>query len=245
MKILAIIPARYASTRFPGKPLLELKGKTMIERVYEQSIVAFDEVVVATDDNRIFEAVQNFGGRAVMTNAEHLNGTSRCLEALNIYSKQKGKEFDVVVNVQGDEPLINPDALKSIAKSFVDEKVQIATLVNKVGYNEELFNSNRIKVVIDKNQKAVYFSRSLIPFVRDLIVVNSIDFFIHIGVYAYRTSVLRELVCLEPSNSEISENLEQNRWIENGYFIKTIETDYESISIDTPEDVEKVLTKIQ
>lgn len=239
MKILGVIPARYASTRFPGKPLVDIKGKTMIQRVYEQSKKAFEDVVVATDDDRIYKVVESFGGNVVMTSENHLNGTSRVYEAYQLFSKNK--KFDVVINIQGDEPLVSPEALKELASAFNDKNTEIATLVNKVEYSDELLNKNKVKVVIDKNQRGIYFSRSLIPFVRDEKNREKTDFYTHIGVYAFRADIFEEIVKLEPSMIELAESLEQNRWIENGYYIKTVLTDYQSIGVDAPEDLDKIL----
>jgi 3-deoxy-manno-octulosonate cytidylyltransferase (CMP-KDO synthetase) len=241
MKTLGIIPARYASSRFPGKPLADIGGKIMIQRVYEQASKAIENVVVATDDQRIFDAVEDFGGKAVMTSENHLNGTSRCLETMQIYSKKTNISFDVVVNIQGDEPLISPIAIKELVRLFDDKKIEIGTLITETKYSDELLNPNRIKVIIDKNQRGIYFSRSLIPFVRDEKNYSKTKFYSHIGVYAYRANILEEIVQLKPSMIEIAESLEQNRWIENGFYIKTQITDYHSIGVDTPEDVEKIL----
>ncbi len=242
MKTLGIIPARYNSTRFPGKPLVDIAGKTMIQRVFEQASKAYKNVIVATDDERIFDKVKTFGGEVVMTSKNHLNGTGRCFEAMQIYSKKTNSDFDIVVNIQGDEPLVSPDALNELITTFDDEKTQIATLVNRVKYSDDLLNKNKIKVVIDKNQKGIYFSRSLIPFVRDEKNIKNTYFYTHIGVYAFRVNILAKLVALEPCMIELAESLEQNRWIENDYYIKTKITDYKSFGIDTPEDLNKILT---
>ncbi|MBN2893227.1 MAG: 3-deoxy-manno-octulosonate cytidylyltransferase [Bacteroidales bacterium] len=241
MKTLGIIPARYASTRFPGKPLVDIAGKTMIQRVFEQASKAFNHVIVATDDIRILDAVENFGGIAIMTSENHLNGTSRCFEAMNIFLEKMNLKFDVVVNIQGDEPLINPQALKDVASLFEDDRTEIATLINKVEYSDELLNPNRIKVVIDKNQRGIYFSRSLIPYVREKSNYPKTIFYSHIGVYAYRSDILEEVSQLAPGMIETAESLEQNRWIENGYYIKTKITDYKSVGVDAPEDIEEIL----
>jgi len=240
MKVLAIIPARYASTRFPGKPLIDIAGKTMIQRVYEQAAKSIENVVVATDDNRIFDEVKRFNGNVVMTSENHKTGTDRCVEALETYEKQ-GKYFDVVINVQGDEPLVSPVAIKQLSELFLKPEVQIGTLVNKHSYTEELLNPNRIKVTIDKNGKAIYFSRSLIPFIRNKEQMENITFYSHIGIYAYRTEVLKAVAKMNQSMLEIAESLEQIRWIENGLSIYVQITDYQSVSIDAPEDVEQIL----
>ena len=245
MNILGIIPARYNSSRFPGKPLSNIAGKIMIKRVYEQSSKAIDDVVVATDDRRIFDAVINFGGNVVMTSKNHLNGTSRCVEALDIFSKQKNKNYDIVINIQGDEPLISPVAINEIVELFFDKNTEIGTLINETKYSAELLNPNRIKVVIDKNNRGIYFSRSLIPFVRNQENYSNTKFYSHIGVYAYRTDILRKIATLSPSMIEIAESLEQNRWIENGFYIKTQITNYHSIGVDAPEDVAIIEKKIE
>lgn len=245
MKTLGIIPARYSSTRFPGKPLANIGGKMMIQRVFEQTSKAIENVIVATDDQRIFDAVENFGGEVVMTSENHLNGTSRCLEAMQIYSKNTNIDFDVIVNIQGDEPLISPLAIKELVALFEDKKTEIGTLINETDYSNELLNPNRIKVVIDKNQKGIYFSRSLIPFVREEKNYLKTKFYSHIGIYGYRTNILEQITQLKPSMTEIAESLEQNRWIENGFYIKTQITDYHSIGVDAPEDIEKILALLK
>lgn len=245
MKILAIIPARYDSTRFPGKPLVQIAGKSMIQRVYEQASKAVQDVVVATDDKRIFDEVKKFNGQVVLTSKNHKTGTDRCIEALQIYSEQKKQTFNVVINVQGDEPLISPIAIKNLTKLFENEHVNIGTLANKHIYSEELKNPNRIKLTIDKNNRAIAFSRSLIPFVRDKNNIKKISFFSHIGIYAFRSDIITEISKLKMSMLEIAESLEQNRWIENGFHIHVHITDYQSISIDTPDDIQKVLTLLK
>ncbi len=241
MNILAIIPARYASSRFPGKPLADIAGKIMIQRVYEQTKKAVKNVVVATDDKRIFDAVKNFGGEVVMTSENHQTGTDRCVEALDIFSADKNTNFDVVINVQGDEPLIEPEAILSLVQLFDNQQVEIGTLVNQQSYNDELLNSNRVKVVIDKNQRGIYFSRSLIPFVRNNDDFKDTTFYTHIGIYAFRSKVLKEVAKLNRSMLEIAESLEQNRWIENTYGLYVQITDYQSVSVDSPEDIDNVV----
>lgn len=243
MKFIAIIPARYASSRFPGKPLADMKGKPMIQRVYEQVKKSVDEVWVATDDSRIFDAVKAFGGKAVMTSTDHRSGTDRIQEA---FSKITG-DFDVIINIQGDEPFIQPQQIEAIKDCFIDKKVRLATLVKpfrKEDGFEVLFNPNSPKVVINKNDEAVYFSRSIIPYIRDVHHTEWLDrhtFYKHIGMYAYKTDVLSEITTLPQSSLEKAESLEQLRWIENGYRIKVGYTDIETIGIDTPEDMEKAL----
>ena len=244
MKFIAIIPARYASTRFPGKPLVDMAGKPMIQRVYEQVKKSIEEVWVATDDDRIFDAVQSFGGKAVMTSMEHLSGTDRIYEA---YAKV-GEGYDVIINVQGDEPFIQPQQIEALKACFDSENAELATLVKpfkKEDGIDTLFNPNSPKVVINKNNEAIYFSRSVIPFVRDAHNTEWLDkyvFYKHIGMYAYRADVLEEITQLSQSSLEKAESLEQLRWIENGYRIRVGYTDVETIGIDTPEDMERALS---
>ncbi len=239
MKFIGIIPARYASTRFPAKPLAILGGKTVIQRVYEQVKGLTDEVYVATDDTRIEEAVKSFGGNAVMTSVNHKSGTDRCYEA---YTKI-GNGYDVIINIQGDEPFIQPQQLKAIKECFNNADTQIATLVkpftSKDGF-EALQNINSPKVVINKNREALYFSRSIIPFVRGKeqnLWVNEHTYYKHIGLYAYKANVLKEITALPQSSLELAESLEQLRWLENGYRIKVGISTIETIGIDTPEDL--------
>lgn len=241
MKFLGIIPARYASTRFPAKPLAILGGKPVIQQVYEQVTSVLPDAVVATDDERIAEVVRSFGGNVVMTSTEHRSGTDRCYEAL---TKTPG-EFDVVINIQGDEPFIQASQLQSVMDCFKDEETQIATLVKPFtpadGY-DALENVNSPKVVINKNSQALYFSRSIIPFTRNKDRKEWLaghTYYKHIGLYAYRTEVLREITSLPQSSLELAESLEQLRWLENGYVIKVGLTQVETIGIDTPQDLEK------
>jgi 3-deoxy-manno-octulosonate cytidylyltransferase (CMP-KDO synthetase) len=247
MKFIAVIPARYASTRFPGKPLADMAGKPMIQRVYEQVKKAVDEVWVATDDDRIFEAVNVFGGKAVMTSTEHRSGTDRIYEAFG----KIGEGYDVVINVQGDEPFIQPQQIESLMQCFDSPTVQIATLVKpfkKEDGFDVLFNANSPKVVINKNDEAIYFSRSIIPYIRDVHHSEWLDkhtFYKHIGMYAYRADILKEITQLPQSQLEKAESLEQLRWIENGYRIKIGYTDVETIGIDTPDDMQKALNAFQ
>lgn len=244
MKYLGIIPARYASTRFPGKPLVDIGGITMIERVYRQVEHELDAVCVATDDQRIVDAVNHFGGNVVMTSPDHKSGTDRCYEA---YTKIEG-DFDVVVNIQGDEPFIHADQIKIVKDCFVDETVDIATLVKAFkrtdNVQDTLFNANSPKVVLNKKNEAMYFSRSPIPFIRGAASESWLEtqpFYKHIGLYAYRVNVLKEITYLEQTPLELAESLEQLRWLENGYKIKVGVTQRETIGIDTPEDLEKAL----
>lgn len=244
MKFIGIIPARYASTRFPGKPLADMNGKPMIQRVYEQVKDVLDSVCVATDDIRIENAVKTFGGQVVMTSDQHRSGTDRCYEA---YQKI-GEGYDVIVNIQGDEPFIHPEQIQTIKTCFADANTQIATLVKPFRSDDDfestLFNPNSPKVVLNKNNEAMYFSRSIIPYIRGKIYTEwlpSHTFYKHIGLYAYRAQVLKEITQLPQSALELAESLEQLRWLENGYKIKVGITEQETIGIDTPEDMEKAL----
>ena len=242
LRFVGIIPARFASTRFPGKPLVNIAGKTMIERVYEQVSKALTDVYVATDDKRIFDAVLAFGGKAIMTSDKHRSGTDRCYEA---FSKLE-EWFDVVINVQGDEPFIQPEQIVELQRCFEEPETQIATLAKKITKKdglEFLQNPNNPKLVVNKQNEALYFSRSVIPYRRGAEPENWISLhpdLKHVGIYAYRADVLHELTLLEQSPLEIAESLEQLRWLENGYRIKVGFTDVETIGIDTPEDLEKV-----
>lgn len=242
LRFVAIIPARYASTRFPGKPLVDIGGKTMIQRVYDQVSKVLDDVYVATDDQRIFDKVRSFGGKVIMTSDAHRSGTDRCYEAFT----KLDDWFDVVINVQGDEPFIQPEQIEALKNCFADEETQIATLVKKITERdgvEVLFNPNSPKVVIDKQNNALYFSRSPIPYKRGSDEKNWIaehDYYKHVGVYAYRSEVLSQIVQMPPSKLELAESLEQLRWLENGLKIKAGFTDVETVGIDTPEDLEKI-----
>ena len=241
MKFIGIIPARYASTRFPAKPLAILGGKPVIQRVYEQVCGVLDEAYVATDDERIESVVKAFGGKVVMTSVNHKSGTDRCYEA---YTKV-GSGYDVIVNIQGDEPFIQRTQLEAVKACFNDEATQIATLVKPFipenGF-EALENVNSPKVVVDKRMNALYFSRSIIPFMRNKDKkewLSGHTYYKHIGLYAYRASVLKEITALPQSSLELAESLEQLRWLENGYRIKVGVTDVETIGIDTPADLER------
>lgn len=241
MKFIGIIPARYASTRFPAKPLAMLGGKTVIERVYRQVEGVLDHVVVATDDERILKAVKAFGGEAVMTSVDHKSGTDRVHEAF----AKVGKGYDVVVNIQGDEPFIHAQQLESIRKCFADSTIDIATLVKPFTPNdgfEALENVNSPKVVVNNKMEALYFSRSIIPFTRGKEKeewLKGHTYYKHIGLYAYRANVLKEITSLPQSSLEIAESLEQLRWLENGYKIKVGISEIETIGIDTPEDLQR------
>lgn len=239
-KFTGIIPARYASTRFPGKPLAMLGERTVIEHVYRRVSAELDEVVVATDDERIAEAVRAFGGKAVMTSADHRSGTDRCREAYEVC----GSDADVVINIQGDEPFIDPSQIRALKDCFADADTQIATLARRFdpekGF-EALFDPNLVKVTFANNGKALYFSRSIIPYVRNRDWkewLGATTFFTHVGIYAYRAETLKALAGLGQSTLETAESLEQLRWLQNGFNIKVAETDKPTIGIDTPEDLE-------
>ncbi|HTI58023.1 3-deoxy-manno-octulosonate cytidylyltransferase [Mucilaginibacter sp.] len=240
MKILGIIPARYASTRFPGKPLVDIAGKSMIQRVYEQSKKChlLTDVIVATDDERIYYHVTGFGGKAVMTSTEHQSGTDRCAEVAGKYP-----EFDIIINIQGDEPYINPEQISNVALCFDNADTQIATLVKKIQTEQELFNPNSPKVILNKNSEAIYFSRSPLPHIRgheQADWLNHFAYYKHTGIYGYRADVLQQITKLPISSLEKAESLEQLRWVENGYRIKVAKTELETHAIDTPEDLEKL-----
>lgn len=241
MKFIGIIPARYASTRFPGKPLVDICGMSMIERVYRQVSKELDEVYVATDDQRIYDAVVAFGGMVVMTSTEHRSGTDRCYEAYcNV-----GSDADVVINIQGDEPFIDPSQIAEIKACFGDESAQIATLVRPFDASrgfEALFDPNVVKVVLANDDSAIYFSRAIVPYVRNYPWQQWLDnqqFFTHIGLYAYRADVLSKITKLPQSSLELAESLEQLRWVQNGYKIKVGRSTCPTIGIDTPADLEE------
>lgn len=246
MKFLALIPSRYASTRFPGKPLVDIGGKPMIQLVYEKASQFFDHCYVATDDLRIEQAVEGFGGRVVMTSTEHRSGTDRCAQALELVESRTGERFDVVVNVQGDEPFLCEEHLTKIKLLFDSPDCQIGTLVKEFSPHEDIFNPNTPKVVVSGAGKALYFSRSVIPYLRGAeqqAWQSTHKYLKHIGLYAYRASVLREITDLQPSVLEQAESLEQLRWLENGYQIYVAVTVAETVAIDTPEDLAKLLAK--
>ena len=241
MSILGIIPARFASTRFPGKPLVEIGGKSMIRRVYEQAQKAnLQKVVVATDDTRILEHVQSFGGHAVITSESHESGTDRCFEAY----RKNDEEFQFVINIQGDEPFIQPEQINLLADLLQDNSVQLATLIKKIHTTEELNNPNLPKVVTDLHGQALLFSRQTIPFLRNVPPHDWLlhhTFYKHIGIYGYRTDILEQITQLPVGKLEKAESLEQLRWLENGYKIRTAITEIENLGIDTPDDLEKAL----
>jgi 3-deoxy-manno-octulosonate cytidylyltransferase (CMP-KDO synthetase) len=237
MKFIAIIPARYQSTRFPGKPLSMLGDKPLIRWVYENVSLAVEHTWVATDDNRIYDAVEAFGGKAIKTFSGHRSGTDRCAEAA--LKLEQVVDFDVVINVQGDEPFVTEEQIKLLQSCF-DNDTEIATLVKEIDSADELFNPNRPKVVLDAWQNALYFSRSAIPFVREAPESNWLSynrFWAHIGMYGFRKNTLQEITKLEPGILEQIESLEQLRWLEHGYRIKTAVTVYQSMGIDTPDDL--------
>lgn len=241
MKFIGIIPARYASTRFPAKPLAVLGGKLVVQRVYEQVCEVLDDVYVATDNEQIEAAVQDFGGKVVMTSVHHKSGTDRCYEA---YTKV-GKGYDVIVNIQGDEPFIQPSQLEELKLCFHDPQTEIATLVKPFTEEdgmEAVQNPNSPKVVVNKNMNALYFSRSIIPYQRNQKPEDWCKrhiYYKHIGLYAYRAEVLEAITSLPQSPLEMAESLEQLRWLENGYKIKVGITKVETIGIDTSQDLMK------
>jgi 3-deoxy-manno-octulosonate cytidylyltransferase (CMP-KDO synthetase) len=242
LQFAGIIPARYASSRFPGKPLAMIGNKTMVQRVYDQASKILQQVWIATDDNRIFDVVSEFGGKVIMTSPNHLSGTDRCAEAIRKITDESGNKIDVVVNIQGDEPFIKPEQIALLLECFSDENVELATLVRKVEPGEDIFNPNQPKVILNLKGDAIYFSRAAIPFLRDTeksLWSKTHTYYKHIGLYAYRSETLKKITRLSRSSLEISESLEQNRWLENGFRIRTATTDWESIGIDTPDDLER------
>jgi len=248
MKTLGIIPARYASTRFPGKPLAILGSKPVIQWVYERSFQVLDKVCVATDDERIFTIVEDFGGLVVMTSSEHRSGTDRCAEALEILESRDGVKYELVVNIQGDEPFIEPSLIKKLIDLFSDPRTQIATLASNISKTEDIFDPNKTKVVTDINDFAMFFSRSPIPYLRDAERIEwhtKYRFLKHIGIYAFLPDVLRRIIVLPQSQLETAESLEQLRWLQNGCRIKVGYTEVEHIGIDTPEDLHKAQSLIR
>lgn len=240
-KILGIIPARYGSTRFPGKPLTLIQGKTMIRRVWEQAQKASSlaGLVVATDDSRIVDEVLSFGGNVVMTETTHPTGTDRCREALET-TELMGTTYGAVINIQGDEPFIDPEQINLVASCFADSTTELATLVKRLYQTEDLFNPNIIKVVTSYTGEALYFSRSPIPHFRGQAEADWLSkgsYYKHIGIYGYRADVLRKITELEQGELETTESLEQLRWLQNGYRIRIRETQSESRSVDAPEDL--------
>lgn len=246
MTTLIVIPARYASTRFPGKPLALISNKPMIQWVFENASKTGLDVVVATDDNRIMDVVLGFGGKAVMTSPNHPSGTDRCREAAENFMSQSGKSFDIVVNIQGDEPFIAQSQITSLVECFNNPSVDVATLVTKVASENDfavLADPNRVKVVTAQDGRALYFSRSVIPYNRNVEKEKWLidhTYFFHIGMYAFRMPVLKEITQLPVSVLENTEKLEQLRWLENGYTIQTATSEHHSIGVDTPEDLERL-----
>ena len=238
-KIIGIIPARYASTRFPGKPLAMIGDISMIERVYLQALKSqrLNHVVVATDDERIKKHVESFKGNVVMTSPDHQSGTDRCAEVIN---KEKEK-WDIIINIQGDEPFIDPEQIDLLISCFDDDDTEIATLIRKNNNKEDITNPNIVKVVKNINNKALYFSRAEIPFDKSK---DGDYYFSHIGIYGYRADILEKIADLKQTRLELAESLEQLRWLENGYSIKTAVSEHENISIDSPDDLEKVKSRI-
>jgi 3-deoxy-manno-octulosonate cytidylyltransferase (CMP-KDO synthetase) len=241
-KIVGIIPARFASTRFPGKPLVAINGKSMIERVYTQARKSklLTDVIVATDNKSIEEKVKSFGGNVCLTSADHPSGTDRCAEVLATINFAS----DAIINIQGDEPFIDPRQIDLVCSCFEDPKTELATLIKKIVSLEVLFNPNSPKVIVDRDDFAIYFSRHPLPYIRGVEEQYWLDkhaFYQHIGIYGYRPHILRKITQLPPSSLEKAESLEQLRWLENGYKIKTALTTYETLAIDTPEDLDKIL----
>ncbi len=246
MRIIGIIPARYASTRFPGKPLALINGKSMIRRVYEQAKAASElqDVLVATDDERIAAEIKSFGGKFVITRNDHISGTDRCFEALC----HQGSHFDAVINIQGDEPFIQPEQINQVARLLQDGVTEVSTLAYQITKNEELFSPNHVKVVFGANGRALYFSRHPIPYVRNCepdLWLTQQAYYKHLGIYGYLSQSLEKITLMKPSVLEKAESLEQLRWLENGLQITVGITQTESVGIDTPDDLEKVLKLFQ
>lgn len=243
MKVIGIIPARYDSTRFPGKPLVDIAGISMIQRVYNQvkHAASLSEVVVATDDQRIFDHVKSFAGNVVMTKKDHQSGTDRCAEVISNISG-----FDIAVNIQGDEPFIDPQQIDLLVSCFQNPEVQIATLVRPITEIEDLENINKPKVVLNLNQEALYFSRQPIPFLRGKNIqdwLKNETYYNHIGIYGFKVDTLKKVASLPISKLETAESLEQLRWLDNGYKIKTAISNHINDAIDTPEDLKAILKK--
>ncbi len=246
-KFIAIIPSRYGSTRFPGKPLADIAGKLMIQRVYEQVIQAVGEVWVATDDERIANAVSGFGGNVVMTSVHHRSGTDRCAEAVRKITELTGRNFDVVINVQGDEPFIRPAQISLLQTPFLGNPgTEIATLIQQIKQTEVLVNPAEAKVALDIHGNAIFFSRLPIPMIfksEQSEWINKFKYYCHVGIYAYRTDILEKLSKLPEGVLEQAESLEQLRWLEHGYKIKTEVTDHATVGIDTPDDLKKIVAE--
>ena len=243
MNFLGIIPARYGSTRLEGKPLVDIVGKPMIQWVYEESLKALDAVYVATDDERIANVVTAFGGKVIMTSADHQNGTTRCLEAWDKIKAIENQEFEAVLNIQGDEPLFHHGSLEDLKNCFADGQTQFATLVIPVASEEDLFNDSEVFVTFNKNMDALYFSRSVIPHIRGrhkMYWLEAGKFYKHLGLYAYTYEALSQFAAMPLSALEHYESLEQLRWLENGGRIKVGITAHESIPVDTMDDLKRV-----
>jgi 3-deoxy-manno-octulosonate cytidylyltransferase (CMP-KDO synthetase) len=243
--IVGIIPARFASTRFPGKPLADILGKSMLQRVYEQSSKSkfLKRVVVATDDERIFDHVKSFGGEVVMTAADHPSGTDRCWDA----AQRIHEEFNYVINVQGDEPFIKPEQIDELA-SVLDGSIELATQMVAVNSYDLLTDKGEVKIVLNKNNEAMYFSRSIIPFIKNVDEKDWLEhhtYYRHVGMYAYRKDILKKITKLPVSSLEKAESLEQLRWIENGFKVKCVVTNYDSHCVDTPEDLKKAIDMLK
>lgn len=241
MNILGIIPARFESSRFPGKPLADIAGKSMIRRVYEQAskVTSLSKVIVATDHEDVYDHVRSFDGNAVITNPDHPSGTDRCFEVLN----KENKFYEFIVNIQGDEPFVAPDQIELLV-SILDHSVELATLAKKIETNEELIDPNEAKLVLNSKNEGIYFSRNPIPYLKDIPRIDWVEhheYFKHVGVYAYRSDVLESITKIPVSDLEKAESLEQLRWIENGYTIKVALTNIDSVCIDTPDDIKKAL----
>ena len=245
MRILGVIPARYESTRFPGKVLADIQGKSMVHRVYEQAVKStyLDKVIIATEDEKVVNHVAAFGGVSMLTKPDHASGTDRCFEVL----QNQSEAYDYVVNIQGDEPFIDPKQIDELA-GLLDGDVELATLIKKITTNDELFNLGEVKTVFNKKMEALYFSRQPIPYYRNAAELDWLqeqDYYKHIGIYAYRADILERISNLAVSDLEKAESLEQLRWLENGLKIKLAFTEFESICIDTREDLEKVLATLK
>ncbi len=244
MKILGVIPSRYASSRFPGKPLVNIKGKPMVQHVYERAIQAkrLSEVVVATDDQRIYDAVMGFGGKVIMTSESCENGTDRCREVIEKHLP----EYDVIINIQGDEPYVHPEQIDKLCSLFENENVRLGTLAKQTHSADDILNPSRVKVVIDKSMDALYFSRSPIPFLRGK---DNNEwgkhhiYYKHLGLYGYRKEELLKYNQLKPSALEKAEALEQLKWLENGHKMRVGITEHDSYAIDTPEDLDELLSR--
>ena len=240
--IAGIIPARFASSRFPGKPLADIRGKSMLQRVYEQASAStlLDTVVIATDDTRIFDHARSIGAKVVMTAADHPSGTDRCWEALN----QLDPGYRYVINIQGDEPFLDPNQIDELAAVLQDGTAELATQMIRIQSSELLFDRGEVKIILDQQQQALYFSRMPIPFIKGVEEKNwhlHFPYYRHVGMYAYRRDILEQITRLPVSSLEKAESLEQLRWLEHGFKIRCVETRYDSHCIDTPEDIEKVL----